>query len=160
MNEEVRGSQLHVIPFELVILTSSTPTVGYELSDKWIPYELDYYLWFSLNCSDELKATQLAQEMKQRPDQFSDLRLSFSLLSQNSNRRQTVIHIDSIVSGSMFTRLQQKYSETDSVLPTAGLPKDLQQLTKEVAEIKKELNGNVQITFILNLIIRAYTVQV
>jgi hypothetical protein len=130
MDEEVRGSQLQVIPFERVILTSSTPTVGYELSDKWIPYELDDYVWFTLNCSDEHKAAQLAQEMKQRPGQFANLRLSFSLSSQKSNRRETVIRIDSIVSGSMFTRLQQKHPEADSVLLTA---EDTKQLLSESA---------------------------
>ena len=130
MDEEVRGSQLQVIPFERVILTSSTTTIGYELSDKWIPYELDDYVWFTLNCSDELKATQLAKEMTQRPDQFANLRLSFSLSSQKSNRRETVIRIDSIVSGFMFTRLQQKYPEADSVLLTA---EDTKQLLSESA---------------------------
>ena len=68
--------------------------------------------------------------------------------------------IDSIVSYSMFTRLQQKYPEADSVLLTARLPIDLQQLAKEVAEIKTELKNNAQITFILILMKRVYTIKV
>jgi hypothetical protein len=129
MDIELKRSQLYVIPFERVILWSSTKTVGYEMSD-WKHYAQDEYVWFTLNCSDELKAAQLAQEMKQRPDQFENFHLSFMLSSQKTKQRKTNIHIDSIVSGSMFTRLQQKYPEADSVLLTADDKKKLLSETR------------------------------
>jgi hypothetical protein len=57
---EVRRSQLQVIPFKRVFLISSRPTTGYELSGVAIPYRQENFIWFSLTCSDEHRATELA----------------------------------------------------------------------------------------------------
>ncbi len=118
-----------VIPFERIILTSDKPTIGYQLDNKWVPYELEDEMWFTLTCSNEKRGQQLAQEMRQRPSNFS-LKLSFSLSSQKSNRRETIIHMANIVSGSLFTQLNQKFPMADSVLLTSD---DTKRLLSESA---------------------------
>ena len=47
--------------------------------------------------------------MRAKPHQFGHLKLLFSLESQTTQTRETVIRIDNVVSGDMVSSLMQRY---------------------------------------------------
>lgn len=111
LREPVNDHQVQLIPFENVILTSSSSSESFSLPSEWKPINRHQFVDFSLSCSDPKDCNQLASEMRSRPEQFDHFKLRFSLSSQTSHSRKTSIRIESVTSGEMVTSLLQKFGK-------------------------------------------------
>ena len=126
VNEKVELHQVQVIPLEKVILASTVPSTAYSLSCNWLPYNLHKSLWFTISCFVAKDCEQLAANMRHSPQQFEHFKLLFSLTSQTSQRKETAIRIDNVVSGQMVTKLMQRYGrQNKEVFLTANDEKKL-----------------------------------
>lgn len=119
VGHQVKPHQVHVIPLEKVVLSSTIPSSTYSLSTNWLPYQLHKELSFTLSCFAQKDCDQLAVNMRTSPEQFEHFQLLFSLSSQTSQTKQTTIRIDNIVSGQMVSRLLQEFGEQKEALLTA-----------------------------------------
>ena len=128
VGEEVAPYQVQVMPLEKVILVTTSPTSTYSVSNTWLPYQQQEYLWFTLSCIDNIKCEELAQGMRTSPEEFHHFRLLFSMSSQTTQTKETVIRIESVVNGNMVSSLLQKYEGEEEVLLTA---KDEKKLMSE-----------------------------
>ena len=117
--------QVEIIPFDKVILVSSKSSKDYRLTKDWTPYQLKMELEFALFCYDKIECDALAENMRTSPGQFSHLKLYFSLSAQTTQRRETVIRIQNIVTGEMATKLDQKFRNANDTLLTAADEKRL-----------------------------------
>jgi hypothetical protein len=134
LRQPIDSHQVQVIPFDKVILASTSPSTTFSLKSNWLPYQLDKSLQLTLSCFHQRDCNQLAAAMRTKPQQFNDFKLLFSLSSQTSQTKQTVIRIDSIVSGQMMTQLLQKFDEnTKEALLTATDEKKL--LTESMTNV-------------------------
>jgi hypothetical protein len=134
LNQPIKSNQVQVIPLDKVILASTSPSTTFTLKSNWLPYQLDKSLQFTLSCFQLEDCNQLAAAMRTKPKQFNDFKLLFSLSSQTSQTKQTVIRIDSIVSGQMMTQMLQKFNEsTKEALLTASDEKKL--LTESMTNV-------------------------
>jgi hypothetical protein len=134
LSQPIESHQVQVIPFDKVILASTSPSTSFTLKSNWLPYQLDKSLQLTLSCFHQRDCTQLAAAMRTKPQQFNDFKLLFSLSSQTSQTKQTVIHIDNIVSGQMMAQLLQKFNEnTKEALLTATDEKKL--LTESMTNV-------------------------
>jgi hypothetical protein len=98
----------------------------YIFPKDWKDYESDKDVWFKLICVRRKDCDHLANEMRQSANQFSEFQILFSLASQSSQTKQTVIHVESILQGSMASKLNQQMPPgTEFVYVTA---EDEQQL--------------------------------
>jgi len=106
-------------------LVSSKSSKDYRLTKEWTPYQLKMELEFALFCYEKNECDALAENMRKAPGQFSNLKLYFSLSAQTTQRRETVIRIQNIVTGEMATKLDQKFSNVNDTLLTAADEKRL-----------------------------------
>jgi hypothetical protein len=134
LRQPIDSHQVQVIPFDKVILASTSPSTTFSLKSNWLPYQLDKSLQLTLSCFHQRDCNQLAAAMRTKPQQFNDFKLLFSLSSQTSQTKQTVIRIDNIVSGQMMAQLLQKFDEsTKEALLTASDEKKL--LTESMTNV-------------------------
>ncbi len=141
LSQPITSNQVQVIPFDKVILASTSPSTTFSLKSNWFPYQLDKSLQFTLSCFHQRDCNQLAAAMRTKPRQFNDFKLLFSLSSQTSQTKQTVIRIDSIVSGQMMAQLLQKFKEnTKEALLTATDEKKL--LTESMTKVLVDTFGD------------------
>ncbi len=119
VGHSVKSEQIRVLPLEKVLLSSQSPSpTYYQTSKVWSEYQRHRYLWFSLTCSQLIECDDLAAQMRSNPEQFGHLKLLFSLSSQTSERKETIIRIDNIVTGEMMTKLDQRYPDAKEVYKT------------------------------------------
>ena len=136
VGQEIKPNQVRVIPLEKVILASNVPTEDYSLSPDWTNYDKSKILRLSLTCFDRKVCGQLANEMRWNPKQFDHLKLLYSLSSQTSQTKVTTISIDSVKSGSMVSKLLQKFRNKNEIFLTAS---DEKKMSKEMTtNIKME----------------------
>ncbi len=114
LGHQVKSSYVQVIPMEKIVLVSTIPSTIYSLPGNWLPYRLQESLWFTLACLERVDCDNLAESMQFKPHQFEHLKLLFSLESQTSQTRETVIRIENIVSGQLVSQLMQRYNPADS----------------------------------------------
>ena len=132
---QVSEDQVEVIPLENVILVNLLPSSSFSLYTNWKAVRQHQDIWFTLSCLTLKVCDQLAAEMRSKPEQFDHFKLVFSLSSQKSQTKQTVIRIETITSGQMVSDLLQKYgSETNEVFLTASDEKRM--LTETVTNIR------------------------
>ena len=119
-SSSVYENQIQVIPFEKLILTSSSSSTeeqhNYHLDNSWISYQQQMRIKFKFICYKLDDCHQLAQQMRLNPQQFSHLQLQFSMASVKSQTRQTKIRIGNIVTGDLASKLLQRMPEVDFVL--------------------------------------------
>ena len=133
---EIKSNQVAIIPLEKVILTSDFPTEDYSLSSVWTNYDKSKSVWFHLWFYDQQICDKLAGEIQSDPTQFHHLKLLYSLSSQTSQTKQTTISIDSVTSGSMVSKLLQKFRNKNEIFLTAN---DEKKMLKEMTtNIKME----------------------
>ncbi len=133
---EIKSNQVAIIPLEKVILTSNVPTEDYSLSSVWTNYDKSKSVWFYLSFSDRKICDELTGEIQSDPTQFHHLKLLYSLSSQTSQTKQTTISIDSVTSGSMVSKLLQKFGDKNEIFLTANDEKKM--LAETVTNIKME----------------------
>ena len=134
IDSSAKASLIQVIPFEKMILANSASTKQrYQLPKSWMPYQKQKDVRFKLICFNKFDCDELALGMRQSADQFSDLRLLFSLTSEKSQTRQTVVRVESIMSGDMATKLDQQMKSNEFALLTAEDEKRL--LTESATNI-------------------------
>ncbi|XP_046462426.1 uncharacterized protein LOC124208629 [Daphnia pulex] len=111
VRQSVQSNQVQVIPLEKVVLASTKPSTVFSLSTDWLPYQLHKSLQFTLSCFVQRDCDQLAADMRINPQQFDHFKLLFSLTSQTSQTKQTVIRIDNVVSGQLVSDLLQRFDQ-------------------------------------------------
>jgi hypothetical protein len=135
LGRQISEDQVEVIPLENVILVNLSPSSSFSLSTNWKAIRHHQDIWFTLSCLALNVCDQLAAEMRSKPEQFDHFKLLFSLSSQTSQTKQTVIRIETIASGQMVSDLLQKYgSETKEVFLTASDEKRM--LTETATNIR------------------------
>ena len=134
LSQPIKSNQVQVIPFDKVILASTSPSTTFSLKSNWLPYQLDKSLQLTLSCFHKRDCNQLAAAMRTKPQQFNDFKLLFSLSSQTSQTKETVIRIDNIVSGQMMAQMLQQFNEsTKEALLTSSDEKKL--LTESMTNV-------------------------
>jgi hypothetical protein len=134
LNMTIEDNQVQVIPLEKVVLASTKPSTVFTLPTDWLLYQLDMSLQFTLSCFNQKDCNRLAASMRNKPQQFDHFKLLFSLSSQSTQTRQTVIRIENIVNGQMMTQLMQKFNEStkDALLTASDEKKLLTESTTNV----------------------------
>jgi hypothetical protein len=94
--------------------------VDYSLYPEWTNYDKSKTLILSLSCYDQKTCDELANEMRTKPEQFDHFKLLYSLSSQNSQTKQTIISIDSVTSGTLVSTLLKKFRDKQAVYLTAN----------------------------------------
>lgn len=141
--QPVKSSQVQVIPFEKVIVTTSSPSNSYWLPKDWLPYQSHRFLWISLFCFSETEGRNMAECMRIDPDQFSHLKLLFILSSQTSMTRETVISIENIASGQLASSLNRCFPKEKDALISVQDEKRL--LAESTAKIVVEALGDYDV---------------
>jgi hypothetical protein len=111
VGQQIQSNQVQVIPLEKVVLSSTKPSSVFSLTSDWLPYQLHKSLQFTLSCLTQKDCDQLTADMRINPQQFDHFKLLFSLTSQTSQTKQTVIRIDNVVSGQMVSNLLQRFDQ-------------------------------------------------
>ena len=126
---------IQVIPFDNIILTSSSSAAlsRLQFSNNWIHYQQQQNVEFTLNCFKMEDCDYLAQQMRNSPRQFKDLRIAFRVASERSQKRETNIRIENVLSGELGAKLQQRMPQADFVLLKAEDKKTL--LTESATNI-------------------------
>ena len=119
--------KVEIVPFDKVILSTSSSSADYRLTKDWTPYQFHQWLWFEIICFSMRECDELAVVMQTTPEQFSDLKMFFSLSAQKTQRRETVIRIENVMAGEMAASLDQRYTnpEKPDALLTAADEKRL-----------------------------------
>jgi len=122
INPEIKAHNVQLIPFDQVLLGSVSETL--QVVSKWIPYQLNMFMWFNILCSSVAEAEALTEEMRTRPQycsQLQSLRIKFGLTSlENLRRKEILIRSENVRSGRLFRTINQKYPLAASVLVTAA----------------------------------------
>lgn len=122
---------VRVLPLdEVMIFSGGGSSPHFEIDHNWINYKSDTFLKFKFICDKMEHCKNLAMQMQTNPEQFN-LKMRFSLSSQNSQTKETKINIDTIMSGDMMNKLDQKLKGKEVVLLTAD---GKNQLLKESSE--------------------------
>jgi len=122
---------VRVLPMDRVMIFNEMGLPpNFELEQNWINYKSDKYLKFKYICDQLKKCNHLAAQMKTNPEQFQ-LKMRFSLSSQESQTKETKISIENIMHGEMMNELDQKFKGKEVILLTAAGKK---QLLKESSE--------------------------
>ena len=120
---DIKASNVQLIPFDLVLLSNETHLKMYQVTSKWIPYQLNKFLWFSVLCSSVTKAEELAEEIRSKPQHcflLKSLRIKFGLTTlEQLQRKQILIHPENIHSTQIFQKINQTFPLAHSVLLTA-----------------------------------------
>ena len=111
VGRQVNDHQVQVIPFENVILSSTSSSNIYSLGTDWKSYRQHKFVWFTLSCIDQKDCDQLADNMRNNPQQFDHLKLQFSLVAQTSKTKETVIRIENVMSGQLVSDLLQRFDQ-------------------------------------------------
>ena len=117
VGQQVKPNCVQVMPLEKVVLANTKPSPVYSVSSNWLPYKLQKSLWFSLTCLRREDCDKMAESMRAKPHQFEHLKLLFSLESQTTQTKETVIRIDNVVSGDMVSNLMQRYDTASAEEP-------------------------------------------
>ena len=130
-DEKVNGNFVQVIPFNQIMLASASSTFRrlYQLP-SWTPYGKQKDLRFKVNCANKKNCDELAENMKTNPNQFSDFQLKFRLDSEKSQTKQTIIKLESLLSGRIASQLKQQMKGKEFAFLNA---KDAQELLQESA---------------------------
>ena len=142
VGHEIKLNQVRVIPMKKVILTSDVSTEEYSISSRWANYD-SKSVWFSLSCYDPKVCDELADEMRSAPKHLDHFKLLFRLSSQTSQTKQATINIDSVTSGSMVSKLLQKFEDKNEIFLTANDEKKM--LTESAANIRMEMFNDCEI---------------
>ena len=121
-DKNVNEDLVQITPFEQVTLGFSCATCfsdRFSLSTAWMPYTMTKSVTMRLFCYSQSDCDSLAQEMRERPQMFSDLRLLLSVASQTSKTKETQISVESIRSSNMAAKLNQQMGTKDSAFLTA-----------------------------------------
>jgi hypothetical protein len=86
---------------------ANIPTKDYSLSREWTNDDKSQTLWFYHSFDDQQICNEMAAKIRSDPTQFHHLKLRYSLSSWQT--KQTTISIDSVTSGSMVSKLLQKF---------------------------------------------------
>ncbi|XP_046653802.1 uncharacterized protein LOC124344330 isoform X2 [Daphnia pulicaria] len=134
LNMTIEDNQVQVIPLEKVALVSTKSSTVFSLPTDWLLYQQHQSVKFTLSCFVKKDCDQIAADMRSNPQQFDQFKLLFSLSSQSTQTRQTVIRIDNIVKGQMMTQLMQKFNEStkDALLTASDEKKLLTESTTNV----------------------------
>ena len=132
IDSTVKDSFIQVIPFEKLILTTSSAVATnkqkYQLTKAWTPYQLQNDIRLKRICYELSDCDHLAQQMRHNADQFSHFRLLFSLSSERAQTRQTLMRVKNVVKGQMTSTLFQGLPNAESALLSA---KDKKRLLTE-----------------------------
>lgn len=120
VGHEIKPYQVEIIPFEKVFLASTNlePLTAYSLPTNWLPYQLEKSLWFSLTCFNQEDCNHLKDNMHQDPVEFDNLKLLFSLSSQTSQTKETIIPYEHIVTTQLVSKLLKQCENTEYALIT------------------------------------------
>ena len=129
MDESVKDSLIQVIPFEKLILTGSSSQQHYRMPRDWMSYQLQKEIRVKLTCFTKQDCDQLAIQMRQYPDQFSHLRLLFSVASDKNFHKQVNIRSENIQICDLVSKIEQKLPQSEFALLT---PLDEQRFLAEV----------------------------
>lgn len=95
MGKPVLQNQIEIVPFDRMMLVSSNKTGNYKLSNKWRPYRMQKYFWFSLVSTSDNLFGSLMTEMHSKPRQFlNDFTLLFSTASEISLHGEKARYIE------------------------------------------------------------------
>ena len=131
VGRQVNDHQVQVIPFENVILSSTSPSNIYSLGTDWNSYRQHKFFWFTVSCIDENDCDQLADNMRNNPQQFDHLKLQFSWSSQTSKTKETAIRIENVMSGQLVSDLLQRFDQKNKEIWLTS--KDEKRILKETA---------------------------
>jgi hypothetical protein len=131
VGRQVNDHQVQVIPFENVILSSTSTSNIYSLGTDWKSYRQHKFVWFTLSCIDQKNCDQLADNMRNNPQQFHHLKLQFSLAAQTSKTKETVIRIENVMSGQLVSDLLQRFDQENKEIWLTS--KDEKRILKETA---------------------------
>lgn len=131
LNETVSLRQVQIIPFHKVMLINNVlPDDGqYRLSGQYQSHES---VSFTIVCSTRQDCDRLAEHMRDKPADFAEFQLVFTLDSQKASTRMTSIRVETVASGELMTRLLQAPASTrgDIVYLTTN---DAKRLVSEMA---------------------------
>lgn len=133
IDQKAKDSHISIIPFDrlaLKAIASPSKQQTYYIEKSWIPYQGRKDIWFTLICVNNSSCDHVASAMRDNPMHFSDLRMLFSLASEKSHSLKTVIRVESILSGNIASKLNQRMANLDFALITAA---DEQKLISESA---------------------------
>ena len=122
VDDTVKDSLVQVIPFEKLILTGSSLEASqqhYRLPKDWTPYQLQKDVRIKLTCFTKVDCDQLANQMRQYPDQFSHLRLLFSVASDKTLQKQVSIRSENIQLSDLIAKVEQRLPQSEFVLLNA-----------------------------------------
>ena len=119
IGKKIDSSHVQIIPFEKIILNSTMPSKLYQPPKDWRPYQQHQYVWFTLTCFSEQDGKSLVEIMRTQREQLAHLKLLFSLSSQTSQTRETLIRIENLSSGAMAAKLNQRFPGKEEVLISA-----------------------------------------
>ena len=114
--ENITNAKVDVIPIENVILTITKPSKNYRQTHSWVPYRRQKSMTFKLTYDSERECQDAKKRARSNPQDFDHLGLAFNAATRT---RIAKISIDSIRQGSLFSKLDQKFPNADSVLLTA-----------------------------------------
>jgi len=133
VDDTVKDSLVQVLPFEKLILTGSSSSASqqsYRLPKDWMPYQLQKDVRFKMTCFARIDCDQLANQMRLNPDQFSHLRLLFSIASDKTLQKQVNIRTESIQLSELVAKLEQRLPQSEIALLNTN---DEQRLLSEFA---------------------------
>nr|CAH0100531.1 unnamed protein product [Daphnia galeata] len=131
VGRQVDDHQVQVIPFENVILSSTSSSNIYSLGTDWKSYRQHKFFWFTLSCIDQKDCDQLADNMRNNPQQFDHLKLQFSWSAQTSKTKETAIRIENVMSGQLVSDLLQRFDQKNKEIWLTF--KDEKRILKETA---------------------------
>ena len=145
---DVIAFNVHLIPFDQVLLCSETYSKNYQVISRWTPYQLKTSMWFSILCASVTDADDLAEDIQQKPEHCSLLKslrikFGFSALEQ-LHTKEILIHRENIRSSHVFQKINQEFPLANSVLLTAEDFSNL--LSESVGEV---INSNFNVNEIL-----------
>jgi len=141
--EGIANAKVAVIPFEQVILTTTEPSQFYRPTNSWVPYRGQKLMNFSLIVDSKTKCQELQDHTRSNPHDTHHFRLMFNVAATNSRSRIALISVDSIRKGSLFSKLDQKFPYSDTVLLTAEDTSRL--LSESTAEVMVETFDDTEV---------------
>ncbi|KAI9554810.1 hypothetical protein GHT06_020087 [Daphnia sinensis] len=130
LNEEMKlnadKSQINVIPFEKLILTTDVHSNAFTCPKEWKFIQMHKVVSFRLLFETEDEAIKTVELFKTSPEQLNSVfNIKFSLSNKTLNSKEIVISIESVVNGKMFSKLNQKFSKSNEIYLTADDAKAL-----------------------------------
>lgn len=127
----VNDTQVTPIHFEEIILSCSAAEDACRCSSEWQPYQLHNDMSFRMVCPSRAKALELERLLKSEPQQFEAVfKIKFNVATRKTQQKETAISVENVVSGDLFTRLDQRFPHAKEVYLTA---EDTKKLLSESA---------------------------